>query len=172
MQTHLPDMHTQIADRRGTGGAVTASSAAATPVGACSASFNREEREKTHFGGGNRSMHVGRSGQQFWFQSPDIPVYPKKRDEMLAKYEKDTRAALISANKRQDEDDKVCTRFVPAHALPFTAILRLQRHRKELEELRMERQRLISQQKQHRPEKTASPIPDLDLKRLISSKVM
>ena len=36
----------------------------------------------------------------------------------------------------------------------------------------MERQRLISQQKQQRPEKTASPIPDLDLKRLISSKVM
>ena len=62
--------------------------------------------------------------------------------------------------------------FDPAHAVTFTAILRLQRHRQELEELRIERQRLISQQKQQRPEKTASPIPDLDLKRLISSKVM
>ena len=112
------------------------------------------------------------SNDRFWFQSPDIPVDPKKRDEMLARYEKDTRAALISANKRRDADDKVCSRFVPAHAVPFTAILRLQRHRQELEELRIERQRLISQQKQQRPEKTASPIPDLDLKRLISSKVM
>ena len=65
------------------------------------------------------------------------------------------------------------------HALPFTEILRLQkeeerqqRHRKELEDLRKERQRLISQQKQQRAEKTASSIPDLDLKRIISSKVM
>ena len=51
------------------------------------------------------------SNDRFWFQSPDIPVDPKIRDEMLAKYEKDTRAALISANKRRDEDDKVCSRF-------------------------------------------------------------
>jgi hypothetical protein len=54
------------------------------------------------------------SNDMFWFQSPDVPVDPKKRDEMLAKYEKDTRAALISANKRREEDEKVCSHFVPA----------------------------------------------------------
>ena len=59
------------------------------------------------------------SNDRFWFQSPDIPVDPKIRDEMLAKYEKETRAALISANKRRDEDDKVCSRFVSAAVMLF-----------------------------------------------------
>jgi len=47
--------------------------------------------------------------------------------------------------------------FDPAHAVPLTAILGLQRHRQELEELRMESQRLISQQFVHSRPRPQAP---------------
>ena len=123
MQTQLPDMQTQISDRRGTGGAVTASSGPLRRQGqlGTAAPVSIEKRQTISIEKGKKRT-VGEeieactsedpdSNDRFWFQSPDIPVDPKIRDEMLAKYEKDTRAALISANKRRDEDDKVCSRF-------------------------------------------------------------
>ena len=92
-------MPTQWPGRSITDAAVTAASAAATPVGggnACCPTLSIEKGKKHTLEEEIEACtsEDPDSNAVFWFQSPDIPVDPKKRDEMLAKYEKDTRAAL------------------------------------------------------------------------------